>query len=41
MKNGPLKGGGVMQISARDHVEVHSERKKGSSLFFIIIMIFI
>ena len=29
MKNGPLKeGGGVMQIYARDRVEVHPQKKK-------------
>ena len=28
MKNGPLKGGGVMQICACDHVEVHPQKKK-------------
>ena len=27
MKNGPLKGG-VMQIYARDNVEVHPQKKK-------------
>ena len=28
MKNGPLKGGGGMQIYARDNVEVHPHKKK-------------
>ena len=28
MKNGPLKRGRVMQIYARDHVEVHLQKKK-------------
>ena len=28
MKNGTLKGGGVMQIYARGHVEVHPQNKK-------------
>ena len=28
MKNGPLKGGRVMQIYARDHAEVHTQKKK-------------
>ena len=28
MKNGPLKRGRVMQIYARDHIEVHTEKKK-------------
>ena len=28
MKNGPLKWGRVMQIYARDHVEVHLQKKK-------------
>ena len=29
MKNGPLKGGGgVMQIYARDNVEVHPQKQK-------------
>ena len=28
MQNGPLKGGGVMQICVRDHVEVHPHKKK-------------
>ena len=28
IKNGPLKGGRVMQIFARDHVEVHPQKKK-------------
>ena len=27
MKNGPLKGG-VMQMYARDHIEVHPQKKK-------------
>ena len=28
MKNGPVKKGRVMQIYARDHVEVHPQKKK-------------
>ena len=31
MNNGPVKGGGgggVVQICVRDHVEVHSQKKK-------------
>ena len=29
MKNGPSKeGGGIMQIYAHDHVEVHPQKKK-------------
>ena len=28
MKNGPLKRGRVMQIYARDHIEVHTQKKK-------------
>ena len=28
MKNGPLKGEGVMQICFSDHLEVHPQKKK-------------
>ena len=28
MKNGPLKGGGSCKMYARDHVEVHPQKKK-------------
>ena len=28
MKNGPLKGGGSCKYIARDHVEVHPQKKK-------------
>ena len=28
MKNGQLEGGRVMQIYARDHVEVHPQKEK-------------
>ena len=34
MKKGPLKGGGVMQICVRDHLDVHPQKKK-EVLYFV------